>query len=220
LIRKSLLFCLLLPLTAYGAELADPWLIMEKARQAAPCIIFFDEIDAIGSRRGEEGTNVGARVVNQILTEIDGLEELYGVVVIGATNRPDLIDPGLLRPGRFDKLLLVQVPDESARLDIFKIHTKSMPLSKEVDLKDLAKKTVDWVGADIEAVCREAALLAMKETMDKSGHLHSKKVGLKHFERALEKIKPSVTREVKKFYESWEKKYEIGPTEEQLVYLQ
>jgi transitional endoplasmic reticulum ATPase len=212
-----------------GPEVLSKWVgesekaireIFKKARQAAPCIIFFDEIDAIGSRRGEEaGTKVGERIVNQILTEIDGLEELYGVVVIGATNRPDLIDPGLLRPGRFDKLLLVPVPEEAARLEIFKIHTKNMPLAKDVDLKSLAKKTVDWVGADIEAVSREAAMIALKETIDKVGHLKSKKVALKHFESALEKIKPSVTREVKKFYESWEKKYEVGPTEE-LVYLQ
>jgi transitional endoplasmic reticulum ATPase len=212
-----------------GPEVLSKWVgesekaireIFKKARQAAPCIIFFDEIDAIGSRRGEEvGSKVGERIVNQILTEIDGLEELYGVVIIGATNRPDLLDQGLLRPGRFDKLLLVPVPDEYARLEIFKIHTKSMPLFKDVDLKSLAKKTVDWVGADIEAVSREAAMIALKETIDKGGHLQSKKVALKHFEKALEKIKPSVTREVKKFYESWEKKYEVGPTEE-LVYLQ
>jgi transitional endoplasmic reticulum ATPase len=212
-----------------GPEVLSKWVgesekaireIFKKARQAAPCIIFFDEIDAIGSRRGEEvGSKVGERIVNQILTELDGLEELYGVVIIGATNRPDLIDQGLLRPGRFDKLLLVHVPDEAARLEIFKIHTKTMPLAKDVDLKGLAKKTVDWVGADIEAMCREAAMLALKETIDSGGHLHSKKVALKHFEGALEKIKPSVTRELKNSYESWEKKFEVGPTEE-LVYLQ
>ncbi|MFQ5801214.1 MAG: AAA family ATPase, partial [Candidatus Hydrothermarchaeales archaeon] len=150
-----------------GPEVLSKWVgesekaireIFKKGRQAAPCIVFFDEIDAIGARRGAEvGARVGERTVNQILTELDGLEELYGVVIIGATNRPDLLDPGLLRPGRFDKLLLVKVPDEAARLEIFKIHTKNIPLDKEVDLKRLAKKTVDWVGADIEALCREAA---------------------------------------------------------------
>ncbi len=212
-----------------GPEVLSKWVgesekavreIFKKARQAAPCIIFFDEIDAIGSRRSEEsGSKVGERMVNQILTELDGLEELYGVVVIGATNRPDLIDPGLLRPGRFDKLLLIHVPDLAARLEIFRIHTKNMPLSKDVDMKSLAKKTVDWVGADIEALCREAAMIALKETQDKGGHMHSKKVALKHFEKALEKVKPSVTRDVKKYYESWERKYDVGPTEE-LVYLQ
>jgi transitional endoplasmic reticulum ATPase len=212
-----------------GPEVLSKWVgesekaireIFKKARQAAPCIIFFDEIDAIGSRRGEDvGSKVGERIVNQILTELDGLEELYGVVVIGATNRPDLIDQGLLRPGRFDKLLLVKVPDDAARLEILDIHTKSMPLSKDVNLKSLAKRTVDWVGADIEALAKEAAMVALKESLKKSGHLKAKKVELKHFEKALEKIKPSVTREVKKFYESWEKKYEVGPTEE-LVYLQ
>ncbi len=212
-----------------GPEVLSKWVgesekaireIFKKARQAAPCIIFFDEIDAIGSRRGEEvGSKVGERIVNQILTELDGLEELYGVVIIGATNRPDLIDQGLLRPGRFDKLLLVPVPDEKARLEIFKIHTKTVPLAKDVDLKGLAKKTVDWVGADIESMCREAAMIALKETIDSGGHLQSKKVALKHFEGALEKIKPSVTRELKNSYESWEKKFEVGPTEE-LVYLQ
>ncbi|RMF89189.1 MAG: AAA family ATPase, partial [Methanobacteriota archaeon] len=195
--------------------------IFKKARQAAPCIIFFDEMDAIAARRGEEvGTRVGERTVNQLLTEIDGLEELYGVVVIGATNRPDLLDPGLLRPGRFDKLLLVHVPDEAARLEIFKIHTRSIPLADDVDLKELAAKTVDWVGADIEALCREAAMLALKETIeDKKDKLESKKVTARHFEKAMENIRPSVTKEVKKFYESWERKYEVGKTEE-LVYLQ
>jgi transitional endoplasmic reticulum ATPase len=212
-----------------GPEVLSKWVgesekaireIFKKARQAAPCIIFFDEIDALGSKRGEEvGSKVGERIVNQILTEIDGLEELYGVVIIGATNRPDLIDQGLLRPGRFDKLLLVHVPNEAARLEIFKIHTKNMPLSDDVDLKSLAKKTVDWVGADIEAMSREAAMIALKESLDRGGHLQSKEVALKHFEKALEKIKPSVTRELKNSYESWEKKFEVGPTEE-LVYLQ
>jgi len=212
-----------------GPEVLSKWVgesekaireIFKKARQAAPCIIFFDEIDAISSRRGVEvGTRVAERVVNQLLTELDGLEELYGVVVIGATNRPDLIDPGLLRPGRLDKLLLVQVPDEKARLEIFRIHTKNVPLSEDVNLEELAKKTVDWVGADIEAVCREAVMLALKEVLDSEGKLKARKVGLKHFEEALEKVKPSVSREMKKFYESWERKYEVGAPEE-LVYLQ
>ncbi len=212
-----------------GPEVLSKWVgesekamreIFKKARQAAPCIIFFDEMDAIGSRRGEEtGSKVGERMVNQILTEIDGLEELYGVVVIAATNRPDLLDPGLMRPGRFDKQLLVEVPDEVARFEIFRIHTKDMPLDKDVDLKRHAKKTVDWVGADIEAVCREAAMLAIKENMDKNGTPKARKVSERHFEKALEKIKPSVTKDVRKKYESWERKYDMGMKEE-LVYLQ
>ncbi|MEM0330496.1 MAG: AAA family ATPase, partial [Archaeoglobaceae archaeon] len=133
-----------------------------KARQVAPCIIFFDEIDAIAQMRGlDEGSRAVERVLNQLLIEMDGLEELHGVVVIGATNRPDILDPALLRPGRFDRLVYVKPPDRKSRLSIFRIHTKNMPLAEDVDLEELAEITEGYVGADIEAICREAVMLAL-----------------------------------------------------------
>ena len=134
----------------------------EKARQVSPCIIFIDEIDSIAVRRGGD-TNASredAKVLNQLLAEMDGIEDLKNVIVVGATNRPDMIDTALLRPGRFDKILLVNAPSEVGRLDILKIHTKRMPLAKEVDLKEIAKETDGYTGADLEAVTKEAAYFA------------------------------------------------------------
>ncbi|CAB3288864.1 Cell division protein FtsH [Methanocaldococcus lauensis] len=140
--------------------------IFRKARQSAPCIIFFDEIDAIAPKRGRDiSSAVTDKVVNQLLTELDGMEEPKDVVVIAATNRPDIIDPALLRPGRLDRVILVPVPDEKARLDIFKIHTRGMNLAEDVNLEELAKKTEGYTGADIEAICREAAMLAVRESI-------------------------------------------------------
>jgi transitional endoplasmic reticulum ATPase len=142
--------------------------IFRKARQSAPCIIFFDEIDAIAPKRGRDlSSAVTDKVVNQLLTELDGMEEPKDVIVIAATNRPDIIDPALLRPGRLDRVILVPVPDEKARLDIFKIHTRSMNLAEDVNLEELAKKTEGYTGADIEALCREAAMLAVRESIGK-----------------------------------------------------
>ena len=162
--------------------------VFEKARQVAPAIVFFDEIDALAPRRGLEfGTNVTERVVNTLLAEMDGLEELQGVVIIAATNRPDLVDPSLLRPGRFDKLISTALPDKNTRLNIFKIHTKDMPLTAEVDLKKLAEITEFYVGADIEALCREAALVALRKD------INAKEVTMKHFDEALRKVKSSIT---------------------------
>ncbi|MEK6935040.1 MAG: CDC48 family AAA ATPase [Nanoarchaeota archaeon] len=194
-----------------GPELISKWVgesekgvrkVFEKARQAAPTIIFFDEIDAIASRRGaDEGSRSGERVVNQLLTEMDGLEELNDVVVLAATNRPDMLDPGLLRPGRFDKILSTTVPDLKAREEIFKIHTEKMPLSPDVNLKELAKKTLNYVGADIEAVCREAALIALRK------NIKSRNVDMPNFEEALTKIKPSILDEDLKIYQEIENNY-------------
>ncbi|HDM60180.1 MAG TPA: AAA family ATPase, partial [Archaeoglobus veneficus] len=140
------------------------------------------------------------RVVNQLLTEMDGLEELEGVIVIGATNRPDILDPALLRPGRFDRLVYVRPPDKKSRLAIFRIHTRNMPLSNDVDLVELAELTDGYVGADIEAVCREAVMLALRE------NLESEKVEMRHFLEALKKIKPSITESMLSFYERFEEK--------------
>jgi transitional endoplasmic reticulum ATPase len=188
-----------------GPEVLSKWVgesekaireIFRKARETAPCIIFFDELDSIAPRRGIHGdSGVTDRIVNQLLTEMDGMQTLKEVVIIGATNRPDLIDPALLRPGRFDRVLYVPPPDEKARLQIFKIHTREMPLAKDVNIEELAKITEGYTGADIEALCREAALTAARENIE------AKEINARHFMEALKKIKPSVSTEELKEYE-------------------
>ncbi|MEM4676122.1 MAG: AAA family ATPase, partial [Nitrososphaerota archaeon] len=188
-----------------GPEVLSKWVgesekavreIFRKARETAPCIIFFDELDSIAPRRGlHPDAGVTDRIVNQLLTEMDGLQTLKGVVVIGATNRPDILDPALLRPGRFDRLLYVPPPDLEARYQIFKIHTREMPLDDTVDLRKLAEITEGYTGADIEAVCREAAMVAARE------NINVEKVSMRHFETALQKIKPSVTEVEKAEYD-------------------
>ncbi len=176
-----------------GPELLSKWVgesekgvreIFRKARQTAPTVIFFDEIDSIASTRGgSSDSGVTQRVVNQLLTEIDGMEELQDVAVIAATNRVDIIDPALLRPGRFDRHVKVDDPSEEARLEIFKVHTKKMPLADDVDLKYLAKNTAGYVGADIEAVCREAVMLTLRDKIDADN------VVMKYFKKAMKKVK-------------------------------
>jgi len=188
-----------------GPEVMSKWVgesekavreLFKKARQVAPTIVFLDELDSIAPMRGREtGTHVTDSVVNQLLTSIDGLESMEGVVVIGATNRPDIIDQGLLRPGRFDRLVLIHSPDKKARLEIFKIHTKGMPLDKDVNLKDLAAECEKYSGADIEALCREAAMLAIRQDEK------AKKVNKKHFDKAKEAVRASITDNVVKFYD-------------------
>ncbi len=182
--------------------------IFRKARQAAPCIIFFDEIDAIAPMRGlgYGDSHVTERVVSQILTEIDGLEELRNVIVIAATNRPDIVDPALLRPGRIDKILYVPEPDLEARKQIFKIHTRGKPLAEDVKFDELATATEGYTGADIEAVCREAAILAIREHLQKYGNpekakekVKEVKIKMEHFKQALKKIKP-LSKEQLEFY--------------------
>ncbi len=173
--------------------------IFERARQVAPCVIFFDEIDSLAGKRGvEQGTKVTERVLNQMLAEMDGLEDLKDILVIGATNRPDMLDSALLRPGRFDKILLVNAPDAKGRLNILKIHTKNMPLgdekkiftdkAREDFLNELAENVDGYTGADIESLAREAALLSLRESID------AKVVTMKHFDKALMKVKPSITK--------------------------
>ena len=228
-----------------GPEMLSKWVgesekavreVFKKARQVSPCIIFFDELDSLAPKRGASSdSHVSERVVNQLLTEIDGLEDLHDVVVIAATNRPDIVDTALLRPGRFDRMILTPIPDEKSRLEIFKVHTKGMPISVEIQpeklkakkmiaakttgkgdaasveyedvldknvlktkedlLSQLVKKTEGYVGADIEAVCREAAILTLREDID------SKEIFPKHFDKALDKVRPSVTKDVEKYYE-------------------
>jgi len=187
-----------------GPEVLSKWVgesekavreLFKKARQVAPTIVFLDEIDSIAPRRGAfEGSHVTESVVNQLLTSIDGLESMEGVVVIGATNRPDIIDPGLLRPGRFDRLILTPAPDSISRLEIFKIHTKDMPLAKDVSLVDLAEKTKGFSGADIGAFCREAAMIALRHDMN------AKEVHKTHFEQAMGEARGSLTEDVIKYY--------------------
>ncbi|HLF55002.1 MAG TPA: CDC48 family AAA ATPase [Candidatus Nanoarchaeia archaeon] len=200
-----------------GPELLSKWVgesekavreVFKKARQTAPTIIFFDEIDSLTPRRGmSSDSNVTERVVNQLLTEIDGLEGMHDIVIIGATNRPDMLDTALLRPGRFDRIILTPVPDLPSRLEIFKAHTHGMPL-KDVDVEELADKTDGYVGADIEAICREAAILALREDIS------AKEVAMSHFEDALKKVPPSVTKDVEKTYEDLRERFRSARAKE------
>jgi transitional endoplasmic reticulum ATPase len=198
-----------------GPEVMSKWvgesekavrMIFKKARQVAPCIVFLDEIDAIAHRRGggEGDSGVTERVVNQLLTSMDGLESREGVLVIAATNRPDMVDPALLRAGRFDKLILVPVPDERTRLEILKVHTKSMPLDGDVSISELAKEIEGYTGADIEGLCREAALSALRENRK------AKKVSMKHFEEAKKSVHPSMDEETARVYERMGQEMEKG----------
>jgi transitional endoplasmic reticulum ATPase len=196
-----------------GPEMLSKWVgesekavrkIFEKARQTAPTIIFFDEVDAIAPRRGaSDGTDshVTERVVNQLLTEMDGLQDLNDVVIVAATNRPDIIDTALLRPGRFDRIVFVPVPDKKTRKQIFQIHTKGMALDKDIDLDGLTEKTEGYVGADIESVCREAAILALRKDMK------AKTVKMEFFEEALKKVHPSTTKEIEDAYRELEEHF-------------
>ncbi len=190
-----------------GPEIFSKWVgesekaireVFKRAKQVAPCVIFFDELDSIAPKRGMfSGSHVTESVVNQILAELDGIEKLEKVVVIGATNRPDMIDPALLRPGRFDKLIYIGIPDKEQRKRIFEIHTKKMPLAKDVDLDKLVEKTDGYTGADIAALCKEAGLVALRED------IKAKEVKMEHFEKALKKIRKSVTDEDIKKYEGY-----------------
>ena len=187
-----------------GPEVMSKWVgesekklreVFRKAKQVSPCIVFLDELDALAPTRGTGGdNNVSDRLVDQLLTSMDGLENMEGVITIGATNRPEVIDSALLRPGRFDRMILVGEPDEDARKKILKIHTKSVPL-KNVKLGVLAKKMVGYTGADIEGVVREAAILALRKDHK------AKEVTMKHFEEALELVVPSITEDTVKYYE-------------------
>jgi transitional endoplasmic reticulum ATPase len=186
-----------------GPELLSKWVgesekgvreIFRKARQAAPCVVFFDELDSVAPRRGgsEGNSHVTERVISQMLTEMDGLEDLKGVVVIGATNRPDIIDEALLRPGRFDRILEVPVPDKESRKKIFEIHTRKKPLDSDVNLDKLVEMTEGSTGADIAAIVNAAAMTAIKEHVEsKQGKL---KISMKNFEAALSKIQTRSSR--------------------------
>ena len=197
-----------------GPELLSKWVgesekgvreVFRKARQAAPCIIFFDEIDAIAPTRGANfgDSHVTERVISQLLTELDGLEILTNVIVIAATNRPDIIDVALLRPGRFDRLLYVPPPDRESRIEIIKIHTKKKPLAEDVKIEELADHTDGYTGADIASLSSAAVMLALREYVSKyqdpkeaNKHAQELRIHLRHFEEAMEKIRPLSTQEL------------------------
>ncbi|WP_455367405.1 CDC48 family AAA ATPase [[Eubacterium] cellulosolvens] len=206
-----------------GPELLSKWVgesekgvreIFRKAKQAAPCIVFFDEIDSIVPQRGGLGdSHVTERVVSQILTEIDGLEALRNIAVIAATNRPDLIDPALLRPGRFDRLIYVKPPDKEARLKIIEVHMVGRPIAEDVDREVLTDKMEGYVGADIEAVIREASMHAIRNYV-KQKKREAKpnfKIGMKDFEEALKVVMPigkARLQEYQKWAESFESSFQ------------
>jgi transitional endoplasmic reticulum ATPase len=192
-----------------GPEILSKWVgeseraireVFRRARMVAPAIIFLDEIDSIAPARGSRvDSGVTDRIVNQLLTEMDGIKPLRGVVVIAATNRPDLLDPALLRPGRFDRTIKVPPPDRRARLEILKIHTRRVPLAPDVDLEKLADMTNGFTGADLEALVREAVMLALREKLE------AREVSMKYFLEALKTIKPSLSEDVMEKYQSIEK---------------
>ncbi|MEM4912473.1 MAG: CDC48 family AAA ATPase, partial [Metallosphaera sp.] len=199
-----------------GPEILSKWVgesekaireIFKRARQAAPAVVFFDEIDAIAPMRGfAHDSGVTERIVNQLLAEMDGIVPLNRVVVIAATNRPDILDPALLRPGRFDRLIYVPPPDKKARLEILKVHTKNVPLAEDVSLEELAEKTEGYTGADLEALVREATMLVLRNKYlecSKIGDSTKRdecmksvevKVSMKDFLEALKVVQPSLTK--------------------------
>jgi len=192
-----------------GPELLSKWvgesekavrMIFRKARQVTPAIVFIDEIDSLFPRRGVHAdSGVSERVVSQMLTEIDGIHPLRDVVVIGATNRPDLIDPALLRPGRLERLVYVGPPDFQSRYQILRVLTKKVPLAKDVDLRSIALMTERYSGADLAALVREAAMSALRED------INAEKVESRHFEIAMSRVKPSLTDEILKYFEEIKK---------------
>ena len=197
-------------ITIKGPEVFSKWVgesekaireVFRKARMAAPAVIFFDEFDSLVPRRGMgyADSGVSERVISQLLTEMDGIISLEDVVIIAATNRPDIVDPAVLRPGRFDRLIYVSEPDEKARLEIFKLYTKNMPLAKDVDIAHLANTSKSYSGADIDALCREAAMHALRRDVN------SKEVTLADFQKATEKIGPSIQSDMEAWYKSFMK---------------
>ena len=188
-----------------GPELLSKWVgesekgvreIFRKARQASPCIIFFDEIDALAPRRsGGDSSHVSESVVSQILTEIDGLEELHNVLIVGATNRLDIVDDALLRPGRFDRIIRVPNPDAKSREKIFKIHTRKKPLDNNVDISEIVERTDGFSGAEIESIANRAAIKALKRYVEsKSQNFKEIKITQQDLNDAIEKIRPSLSK--------------------------
>ena len=197
-------------ITIKGPEVFSKWVgesekaireVFRKARMASPAVIFFDEFDSLvpGRGMGYADSGVTERVISQLLTELDGLVSLEDVVIIAATNRPDIVDPAILRPGRFDRLIYVPEPDNDSRLAIFKIYTKGMPLAKDVNLSQLVMLTKKYSGADIEALCREAGLIALRTD------IKAKEVNNSDFRKAAEKIGPSIMPNMETWYKGFMK---------------
>lgn len=195
-------------LSIKGPELFSMWVgeseravrdLFHKARQVAPSIIFFDEIDAIGGERtaSASGSSVKERVLTQLLTEMDGVNALTNVTIVAATNRPDLIDKALMRPGRLDRIVYVQLPDEQTRREIFRIKLSKMPIDKNVSVDSLVEQTDGYSGAEIQAICQEAALYALEENFD------AQTISIKHFEKAIQNIKPRTSPELMKLYNDY-----------------
>lgn len=192
-----------------GSDLFSMWVgesekavrdLFLKARQLSPCIIFFDEIDAIGGERSaDSGSSVKERVLAQILTEIDGVNVLKNVIIIAATNRPDLIDKALMRPGRLDRIIYVKLPNAETRAEIFKIKLAPIPIDDDVNIETLVEKTDGYSGAEIEAVCKEAALKALEDSFD------VQQIGMKYFYKALDVVKPRTSPDLLQLYSEYEK---------------
>ncbi|MCK4380649.1 MAG: AAA family ATPase, partial [Candidatus Lokiarchaeota archaeon] len=202
-----------------GPELLSKWVgesekaireVFRIAKQASPCIIFFDEFDSIAPSRGRHTSDSGVteKVLSQFLTELDGLEVMKDILVIAATNRPDILDPALIRPGRIDRILLVPLPDEKGRLEILKIFTKEMPLASNIKLEDLNDTINGFSGADIETWCREAAMIALRE------NIRARKISLEHFKEARKELNPTLTKEVLEWYEKFGEKLKSRRIEE------
>jgi transitional endoplasmic reticulum ATPase len=198
-----------------GPEIFSKWVgesekavreIFRKGRTAAPSIIFFDELDAVVPRRGLGYADSGAseRVISQLLTEIDGIEPLQNVLVIAATNRPDMLDPAVMRPGRFDRLIYVPAPSSDALREVFKIHTRSMPLAKDVDLSQLAQAAQGYSGADVESVCREAAMHALRND------LNAMEVAMPNFKAAMDMVSSSITQDMNVAYQNFTKRLRMS----------
>ena len=187
--------------------------VFKRAKQVAPSIIFFDEIDALAPKRGASNdSHVTERVVSQMLAEMSGLEDMHDVVVVAATNRPDIVDTALLRPGRFDRHILVSTPDRDARLKVLQIHTKNMPIVN-IDLESIADRTERYSGADMEALAREAAMNALRKDMNSS------EIKMDDFEEALKEVKPSVSEEMNEAYQKIMKKRKEQTIEEDVEYI-
>lgn len=195
-------------LSIKGPELFSMWVgeseravrdLFHKARQVAPSIIFFDEIDAIGGERAASasGSSVKERVLTQLLTEMDGVNALTNVTIVAATNRPDLIDKALMRPGRLDRIVYVQLPDAQTRRDIFRIKLSKMPVDKDVGLDSLVSYTDGYSGAEIQAICQEAALYALEE------NFNAQTISFTHFNNAINNIKPRTSPELLKLYNDY-----------------
>lgn len=209
-----------------GPQLISKWVgesekaireVFKKARQVSPSIIFLDELDAIAPHRGMGlNSETSERVINQLLTELDGIEVLKNVVVIAATNRPEIIDPALIRSGRFDRLVFVGPPGKEGRIDIFNIHLKNLKdkhLSQDVNIDELADRTENYVGSDIESLCRESVMLALRENLD------TDIVEMRHFNEALKKVRPALVGDMVEYYQKLQEQFKGGTKQEQKSYI-